>query len=237
MQEILDSDFAGEQPGAFEFYRDFFNMEQVDDFIKILYEHGVPFKLEKNQTILDSAIVGHGLVPPAVIKIRPADFKKVNAILEKSALANPHFIADHYLHDLDARELLDILKRPDEWTVEDAAVARKILEDRGIAIPVEEAAIFKKERNELLRQGKRGNFTWMSLYIICVLLGGILFSPLFLVAGVGMGWYYWQDKTIDTEGRKFFTFEPQTRLYGKVIFYLGWISLAVGILVQYKLSN
>jgi hypothetical protein len=235
--DILDSDFSTAPNGAFEFYRDFINAGQVEDFIKMLDENRIPYRLEKSEMLLTGAITGHGLLPFAVLKLRPEDFKKVNVILEKQVLANPQFIDTHYLQQFDARELLDVVKKPDEWTPEDVVVARKILERRGIPIPAGEAERFKEKRHKKLRAGKQGNTFWMVVYLACVLVGGVLWSPLFLMAGIGMGWYYWQDKTIDTEGLKFFTFEPNTRLAGQVIFYLGWVCLAVGFGVLYWLGN
>ena len=235
--DILDSDFTTAPDGGFEFYRDFINAGQVEDFVKILQEHRIPYRLEKSETLLTSAITGHGLLPYAVLKLRTEDFKKINAILEQLVLANPHFIETHYLQQFDARELLDVVKKPDEWTHEDVVVAQQILERRGIPIPAADAERFRKNRNEKLRAGKRGNNFWMGVYFVCVLAGGVLFSPLFLIAGIGMGWYYWQDKTIDTEGHKFYTFEPNTRLSGQVIFYLGWVSLVVGFGLMYWLGG
>lgn len=232
--DILDSEFAAAPDGEYEFYRDFINAGQAQDFVKILEENRVPYRLEKSQMLLAGAITGHGLLPFAVLKLRPSDFKKVNAILARQALENPHFVEDHYLQQFDARELLDVVKKPDEWTPEDVAVARRILEERGIAIPDSDANKFKQKRNEQLREGRSGNFGWIATYLICVVAGGILVNPVFLIAGIGMGWYYWQDRTIDTEGRKFFTFEPKTRLLGQVIFYLGWVSLAVGFVLIYQ---
>lgn len=221
----------------FEFYRDFHSVEQAEDFAKMLTEHGIPFLLEKSQTLLDAAIVGHGLVPPALVKVRSVDFPKVNEILVKMALENPHFLDSHYLRQLDDRELIDIVRNPDEWNVEDTAVARRILNERGIPIPREHVLAFTEKKNAELREGKTGHPGWMVAYLLLVLAGGVLVSPLFLLAGIGMGWYYWQDKTVDNQGGKFFTFEKTTRLYGKVIFYLGWLSLLVGGLLMFWLGT
>lgn len=233
--DILDSDFTTAPDEEFEFYRDFINQAQATDFVTILEENQIPYRLEKSRTLLAEAITGHGLLPYAVLKLRPEDFKKINVILEKRVLSNPQFIELHYLQQFNARELLDVVKKPDEWTPEDVAVARTILAQRGIPIPEKAAQQFRLKRNQKLRQGKKGNGFWMGIYLLFVLLGGILFNPLFLIAGVGMGWYYWQDKTIDTEGKKFFTFEQNTRLAGRAIFYLGWISLAAGFGLKYWL--
>ena len=176
-------------------------------------------------------------MPPALVKVRPTDFPKVNEILEKQALENPHFLESHYLRQMDDRELIDMIRNPDEWNVEDIALAHRILSERGIPIPKEHIEEFTKKKNEELRAGKKAEPKWMIASFLLVIAGGVFVSPLFLIAGIGMGWYYWRDKTIDNQGHKFFTFEKTTRLYGKVIFYLGWLSLLIGGAMIFWLSN
>ena len=237
MPEILDDEKIWDHRGSFEFYRDFHNMEQAEEFAKLLKENGIAYSLEKNQTLLDAAIVGHGLVPPALVKIRTADFPKVNSILEKQALENPHFLESHYLRQLDDRELIDMIRNPDQWNVEDVAVARRILSERGISIPKEHVEEFAKKKNEALHAGKRAEPKWMFVSLLCVLAGGAFVSPLFLIGGVGMGWYFWRDKTVDNQGVKFYTFDKTTRLYGKLIFYFGWLSLFIGGALIFWLGN
>lgn len=237
MPEILDDEKIWKHRGSFEFYRDFHSVEKAEDFTKLLEKNGIPFKLEKSKTLLDTAIVGHGLVPPALVKVRTVDFPKVNEILEKEALENPHFLSSHYLRQMDDRELIDMIRNPDEWNVEDIAVARRILSERGIPIPKEHVEEFNKKKNEALRAGKKAEVKWMYLSLALVIAGGLFVSPLFLLGGIGMGWYYWQDKTVDNQGVKFFTFERATRFYGKIIFYLGWLSLLVGGAMILWISN
>jgi hypothetical protein len=107
------------------------------------------------------------------------------------------------------------------------------LNDRGIPIPKEHVDGFNKKINEELRKGQKGHLGWMAFYFILATVGGLLVSPFFLLGGIGMGWYYWQDKTVDNEGGKFYTFEKNTRFYGQVIFYLGWLSILAGALLLY----
>lgn len=237
MPEILDDERIWKQSGSFEFYRDFHSVEQAESFVELLKKNRIDYKLEKSQTLLDAAIVGHGLVPPALVKIRTADFTKVNAILEKEALENPHFLSSHYLRQMDDRELIDMIRNPDEWNVEDIAVARKILSERGIPIPKEHIEEFNKKKNAERRAGKKAEPKWMFLSFLLVVAGGAFVSPLFLLGGIGMGWYYWQDKTVDNQGTKFYTFEKTTRVYGKLIFYLGWLSLLIGGAMIWWISN
>lgn len=236
MRNLLDDHHIWEMAGSFEFYRDFHNEEQASQFADLLTQNRIPFRIEKNRTLLDAAIVGHGLVPPILIKIRSIDFRKVNDLLEKEVLRNPAYIASHYLQQLNDTELIDIVRNPNEWTVEDTAVAHRILNDRGIPIPREHVAEFNQQKNEALRKGRRGKPVWMVFYFLCILTGGILVSPLILLAGIGMGWYYWTDKTVDNQGVKFYSFDPGTRFFGKLIFYLGWFFLVLGGLLVYRTS-
>ncbi len=234
MSDLLDDQHIKEMSGSYEFYRDFHSLKQAEEFAAILDLNRIPYKLEKSQTLLDAAIVGHGLIPPALIKIRSYDFTRLNEILREKVLNDPHLVDGHYLQQLDDKELIDIVRNPIEWNVEDVAIARRILGDRGIPIPREHVEHFTKKINEELRKGKKANPLWLVFYLAFVLLGGFLINPFLLIGGIGMGWYYWQDKTIDNEGGKFYTFEKNSRLYGKAIFYFGWLSLLIGVLLFFR---
>ncbi len=232
MEETLEQGLFDEnrQPtGDFEFYRDFFNGEQAEAFVDLLKENKVVYKLEKSQTLLDASITGHGLMPFAILKLRASDFGRVNQLLAENARNDHHFIANHYFQEYKAAELLDVLQKPDEWTPEDVAVARHLLDKQGVSIPQEQVENFKLQRIETLKAGKSASQTWLIIYVLFVIVGAFLLSPFFLIGGVGMGWYYWQDKTIDTNGNKYFTFDDTSRMTGQVIFYLGWALLAASL--------
>ena len=234
--EVLDDQHISGMSGSYEFYRDFHNVEQATMFAEMLEANRIPYKLEKSQTLLDAAIVGHGLIPPAVIKIRSCDFTRLNDILRERVMNDAFTLDGHYLQQLDDKELIDIVRNPIAWNVEDVAIARRILSDRGISIPREHVEHFTKKINAELRKGKKANPAWISFYLVLVLLGGFLINPFFLIGGIGMGWYYWKDKTIDNQGGKFYTFEKNTRFYGKIIYYFGWISLFFGALLVYRVG-
>ena len=239
MPEILDHGLFDDnrQPtGDFEFYRDFFNGEQAGAFVELLTANKVPFKLEKSRTLLEGTITGYGLVPHSVLKLRASDFSKVNRILEESALANPAFLANHYFQDYKASELLEVVQKPDEWTPEDVAIARYLLDKQGVVIPEQQLAAFKRQRNETLKAGKKATPGWVSIYVLFIVVGAFLLSPFLLVGGVGMGWYYWQDKTINADGDQFFTFEQASRNMGMLIFYLGWACLVGWVSLPFLLA-
>ncbi|MCF8243908.1 MAG: hypothetical protein K9J37_01455 [Saprospiraceae bacterium] len=240
MPDILDQglfDETSQPTGDFEFYRDFFNGEQAEAFVELLKENSIPYKLEKSRLLLDAAITGHGLMPFAVLKLRALDFSKVNQLLEEYARNDHHFIDNHYFHDYKASELLDVVQKPDEWTPEDVAVARHFLDKQGVAIPQAQVENFKQQRYETLRAGKKASQSWVVTYLLFVVFGAFLLSPFFIIGGIGMGWYYWQDKTIDSDGNKYFSFDEASRNTGQVIFYLGWVFLLASIFFWAYLPN
>lgn len=240
MPEILDQglfDDSHQPSGDFEFYRDFFNAEQAGAFVEMLKENNIVYKLEKSRVLLDTAITGHGLMPFAVLKLRASDFSKVNELLVEHARNDHHFISNHYFQEYKATELLDVVQKPDQWTPEDVAVARHLLDKQGVVIPQSQVENFKQQRIETLRAGKKASPTWLITYLLFVLFGALILSPFFIIGGIGMGWYYWQDKTIDSDGNKYFTFDDTSRNTGRLIFYLGWVFLFAGIFFWAYLPN
>lgn len=240
MPEILDQGFFEEnhQPtGDFEFYRDFFNGEQANSFVEVLRAHSIPYKLEKSRTLLEGTITGYGLVPHSVLKLRASDFGIVNQVLEENARNDPHFISNHYFQEYKASELLEVVQKPDEWTPEDVAVAHYLLEKQGVAIPKEQVDNFRQQRLKTLTEGRKASATWIAIYLLFVLVGGFIISPFFLVGGLGMGWYYWKDTTLDADGVKYFTFDEPSRNAGQIIFVLGWMALVLAILFVFWLPS
>ena len=157
---------------TYEFYRDYHNLEEAKSFVSLLKENNILYSLEQAGNLDVSEIVGHGLVPKAVLKIRPEDFKKVNELLsaEIQNSANDDF-SDHYLGQLEIEELKDIFRKPEEWTVEDAAVAQIILKNRGVDISEQEIKELREERLAIIRQGEKASFAGLLVCGVCVLLG------------------------------------------------------------------
>jgi hypothetical protein len=227
MHEILDHEMT---QGEFAFYREFHTLEYAREYTSMLDRNHILYRLENSSDLLiDKAIVGQKLMPEAVLKILPRDFPRVNRLIEQMIESQP-VPPGHYLLDFTDLELFDILEQSDEWTVEDLALARKVLRERGLPVSSEQIRRMKEERYRELRSGKKGQIHWLLIYLACIIAGLLLFSPLFLLAGLGMGYYYWQDRSTDPEGRRFYTFEPVTRQWGRYIF-IGGIVISVAYIV------
>ncbi len=214
-----------------EFYRDFINIDEAKDFAKILEENRIVYSLEGTETVIDSAIVGNGILPKAIIKIAPADFKIINAVLKENIDALPaEIINSHYLNQLDNEELEEIFHNQEGWTIEDVYTAKKILSNRGIKIKKD---VIEGLRNESLgetRKGKTASWLWISLYSLGIIFG--LFVNFFVViAGLGMAYYYGFGKSTDVDGNGYYVYDEGTRQIGKMMFFGGLIFVVFEFLI------
>ncbi|MEI9912162.1 MAG: hypothetical protein WDO71_22415 [Bacteroidota bacterium] len=96
-------------------------------------------------------------------------------------------VGDYYLFSFSDDELMDVLRKPDEWNEFDLYWAKKILHIRGVEIKPEDLEKAKQERLDELKQ------PWIldKLWIICAIalwilaFGSYIFMerlPLFLLA-------------------------------------------------------
>ena len=158
----------------FKYYREFHNSDEADNFIQLLEENDILYSSETTETLIDATIVGTGLLPKVIIKLLPEDFKKVNTIINNH-LKRLSFedIKDHYLNQLDDQELIDILHKPDEWSIEDSQISKIILKARNVEITDEEIRHMRKSRLNEMSMGKSGTPTWMFIYFLCIPLGAL----------------------------------------------------------------
>lgn len=240
MNKILDSEMFEKtnlEKKDFKFYKSFHNVEEAKEFAKILDKNNILYLAESTETILDESIVGTGMLPKVVIKILPKDFKKVNGFIAyQIAELDYADVEDHYLNQLDNDELLEIFAKPDEWSIEDANVAKLIIRQRGVEISKEEISGLRAQRLAEIRAGKSEHKFIMLLYFIGICVG-LFFSPLFVIAGLGMGYYYGFSKNVDLDGEKYFTFDAATRGLGKLMLLAGGVILIVQVLILLKMIN
>lgn len=217
MDDILDNELT---KGKYENFREFLSLEEAKDFGHWLDQNQVDYKIERPGYLIDQAIVGKAMIPEAVVKINTRDFKRVNELLTQE-IEQQDIPEEHYLWDFSDRELFQLLQNSDKWNIEDLVIAKKILLQRGYKVPDNRVEDHQKAKYEELRSGKDANPVTIIFYLVTIVLGVIFLHPLLFIAGIGMGWYFWQDMTTDPYGEKFFTFALSTRKAGQLIFYGG----------------
>ncbi|MCB0661259.1 MAG: hypothetical protein KDC24_00860 [Saprospiraceae bacterium] len=221
-EQILD--WPEDLENDFEYYRDFFFEEQAADLLVVFDKVNIPYQFNEVKYVVDPVIVGQSLTPKFVLKIRSADFARANRIWEEVVRQHPAIPEDHYLYDFSTQELLNVVQDPQSWSLEDVVNAKMILEREGIPLDEEFLQAQQLERLEKLKAGKSPGQNWIKIYFAMAIFGPFIHIILTLAA-LGMGLFYWKDKTISERGEKFFTFNRKGRTLGKWLFFASWLAL------------
>ncbi len=219
MENILDKDAFGEEVQVFATYMSFQSAEQASAYIEVLKAHDISYSAEGSEHIAPEVYTGTTLLPKVVLKLYPKDFTRVNELVEQE-IVNHIDLENHQFNQFNNEELRDILEKPDEWSAEGVAVAKKLLTKRGVEVSDDELQEIREQRLLNIRRGKKAKPITMLLWFIGITFGTYL-NLLFLIGGIGMGYYYAYDKSTDPDGNKYYTFEPQTRKYGRLMLFIG----------------
>ncbi len=227
--EILDEGFAD---STLEVYEKFHSSADAKHLILLLKSNAILHKVETPKPLADPLFVGEAIsfVPKVFVKLRPKDFTRVNQLVEADMLQQIQQgkidLDQHFFQEFTNAELWDVVRKPDEWNYDAVAIAKYLLESRGVEVSTEQVDVIKEERVRIIRKPRKGRKEWIFALYLVSLAGFLPFFRVGIVTTIiclGMGYYYWQDITIDPNGEKFYTFDAKTRNSGKLI-----LNLAVG---------
>lgn len=207
---------------TFETYQSFFNPEEAQPMVQLLKEQEIPYRLEHHPIFVEEQIGLENKTEASWALRIPTDyFAQVNELLEQMAAQITEVPQGHYLHQFDNQELQELIEHADEWTKQDVHFAKLLLKERVGHSAVANAEWAADQKQQALRAGKEGSLGWIYTYWVISVLGTLLLNPIFLMVGLGMGWFYWRDQTVGVNGDKFYTFTTRTRNLGRMSFYLG----------------
>ena len=204
----------------FVLFQSFFTEDEAAYTIQQFRENGIDYRLDRSKELLDRAFIGENLEKKFFLKIKSSDFTKANQVLDARILQNITALEkDYYLFSFTNEELIEILRKPDEWSRQDFLIARKILDERGEHISDDVINNLKSKRiNELGREESEPILSIMAGYILALLVGivGLFFGLAFLTA-----------KKNIPNGKKVFTYSKSTRKHGRNIVILSAVSLFI----------
>jgi hypothetical protein len=112
-----------------------------------LHAKGINSIVEKEDAMLDSTFIGNGLNSTIHLKITSSDFEKANDVLDKFYQQQIGTMdPDYYLFSFTDEELLEIMRKPDEWGQLDYALARHLLAERGRELSSHQLEQFQQQR-------------------------------------------------------------------------------------------
>lgn len=216
--------------------RVFQNEEDAQFFIDILSDTDVDFKLEKPQNNGFDAITGtvagenNALQNGYMLMIAEEDMEKAHLELRKHIteyFKNADTAENSLLNDFSDEELLDVIKKPDEWSEEDLVLAQTLLGQRGKTVSDEVVEAYRAKRLEEIRKPKFGGWASIIISYIFAFVGGLI--GIFLAASL-LG------KKRLFNGEKVNIYDKGTRTNAFIVIIISIIDI-LAIVAYYVLKN
>jgi hypothetical protein len=190
------------------------SQEDAENVIAILQEAGIAVQFETVATPVDVTFTGNAQPAEVIIKIHPDDFEKANEALELQArTVVVEYPDDHYIFNFTDDELMEVVQKEDEWSVEDFILAQKLLKERGKEVTEDQLHSFRKQRIEEFRKPVKGETGWIVFGFLTAFLGGLL--------GIIIGMIHYRMKKTDPTGHRFYAYDEPTRKSGRIMAIIG----------------
>jgi len=201
-----------------------FNTESLAvDFGSLLNKNKIDFLIENISINFDPILSNNEFGKEYCIKIKKDDFEKANDILREKAKTEINEIQDdYYLLSFSNEELIEVIKKSDEWNKFDVELAHKLLKERGNEITAEQINEIKTQRIIELSKPEEGQNIYIIIGYVCALLGGLL--------GVFIGWHLSTYKKTLPNGNRIYAYSENDRKQGNRILILGAIFIVFWIL-------
>lgn len=180
---------------------------------RLLYLHRIPHEITRVRKYFDPSFSFNKFEPDIQLKLMPPDFgraRRVIADFYRASLdqADP----GHYLFRFSDAELLEIIRKPDEWGIYDEVLAEKILADRGIETRQTTEAI-KERRLAELRVTEDPEKSWLLLAYVLAFAGGFF--------GMIMGWLFRNLRKTLPNGERVYVYSEAGRQQGLRVMIVG----------------
>jgi len=206
-------------------YQKFNDPALAEELMEQLENNGITYQYEEVSSGFDPSMVMSNAPVDYIVRVKSADFEKVNLILEANELQNlPNIEVDYYLFAFTDEELIDVIAKADEWSAFDVVLARKILADRGKILTDELVSSIHERRIEELTKPEQPHPFWVTIGYIFAMLGGAL--------GFFIGWHLYTYKKIMPNGDFIYGYNQNDRKQGLRIFLLSFLGLAIAFAIK-----
>ncbi len=209
---------------AFTTFRQFDTLQEAESvLLPLLVQAGIPHEVVPEYPPVLAGFREANPEKKYAVRLDQADFGRVqNLLLRKAVLetltdAEP----DHYLFDFTTDELLEIVRKPDEWSAFDVILTRQILHQRGVPVSDEQMQGLVQERFQALATHEKPASFWLVAGFMLAILGGL--------GGILIGLNYFNDKKRLPNGQPVYTYDDATRRKGRLMLLIGGV--VFGLLV------
>lgn len=209
-----------------DFYRNFPSQEHVQAVTEILDEHDVPYEVLENTRENELVFLASGTVEMQFcLRARPEDFVRINELIDVEMEVSLNEVEeDHYLRSFSSDELIEVVMKPEEWSVFDFKVAGLLLNERGVEVSEEFLNTVRAKGHKAMYNKETYPTIWIVLGYVSAFLGGLL------GIAIGLSLVFMTKKL--PNGDIIHRFTEAQRKQGKFIVALGFIMLIAYTLLR-----
>ena len=211
-----------------ELYKLYYNREQAEAVGAVLGEAGIAYEIIGTRKSFDPSYAFNSVDPDINLMLRAEDFSQANEVLKQFYAKQAETVDPHYyLFHFTDKELLDIIRKQDEWGAFDVALAKQILGDRGIPITQEADAISTRQRIVELAQPEDAPLWMFIAGYVLAFIGGF--------GGFVMGRLLSATKVLPN-GQRVPVYTKSDYAHGRVIMVIGGLLFVTYILIAMQRS-
>ena len=211
-----------------ELYKLYYNPDQAEAVGAVLGEAGIAYEIIGTRKSFDPSYAFNSVDPDINLMLRAEDFSQANEVLKQFYAKQAETVDPHYyLFHFTDKELLDIIRKQDEWGAFDVALAKQILEDRGIPITEEADAISTRQRIVELTQPEDAPLWMFIAGYVLAFIGGF--------GGFVMGRLLSATKVLPN-GQRVPVYTKSDYAHGRVIMVIGGLLFVTYILIAMQRS-
>lgn len=192
-------------------YKKFNSLLETKEIVRVLEENNIDYFIENASPSYDITLSANHHQDEFRIRIHPDNFNLLDQLIINELNELPE--ETHFIHTFSENELIEILKKPDEWSTEILYFAKNILAKKGVNIKNEELETWKNERIEFLKKPLKKPNKLIQTAIYLNIIGGF--------SGMFVGWYLHKFVRTLFNGERVFAYDENTRLVGKNLFKSG----------------
>ncbi len=199
----------------------YFAEEEAIFYKELFLENNLHPEIERPKEFFDVAIGSNHADLYFNVHLPKEEFAAADELIYK-AVVNKGIPADYPLLDFPTKDLQEVIAQPDQWSKQDIAVARIILQERGDSVSYETVTEKAEERYDQLKQTHIKLPVLLILYALCCI--GYVYTLI-----VGPMLYFF--KHTDFNGKKQYFFSERTRHQGILLFIVNIICIMIWLMV------
>lgn len=209
-------------------FQRFNDREIAEKIADRLRDKGVECIVTEDKKYFDPTFANNQVEPTISLKIAAANFAQAHAALEAYYAQQLQSVdTDYYLLEFTNDELMDIIRKPDEWGHFDYMLAKKLLKERGSEVSPETIDLLRTQRNDELSKPESSGKFWIYIGYLSAILGGFV--------GVIIAWVLRYHKKTLPDGRRVYSYSAADRRHGKIIMYISIFTIT--FVTMLKLLN